>query len=202
MKQLYYFVGITIFSILSCGTPTSLVETWTSEDYTKGGIEKILVIGIHENQSVRNLFERTLQSKLSKRGIEVLRSLEKIPHDTLVTRDAYYKYFSDQNINAVVVSRVVNIKRLADFVEGDSYYVAHNSYHSMYDYYNLSYVQERGHFEFGNEVRIETNLFETKEATLVWNCISDVFHTDNTEEVVAGLAGLISTELMKGGFLK
>ena len=53
-------------------------------------------------------------------------------------------------------------------------------------------VADPGHAEYANIVRVESNLFDVETEGLIWQCHSKSFNKENTEEVIADLAKLLS----------
>lgn len=197
---------IAAFSLLAiaCGSG-KMSSNWTDETYQVEHFDKVLIVGNSPNPSVRYAFENELKEKIAKKGVTAISSLEVLPKEEKISKETFYKYFKDANIDAILVSRLVDVKELAEFVEGESYVQpAYGYYGGFYSYYSTIYrdVPDPSHFETTRVFKIETSLFKVEGEKLVWHALSEAVNPVDALEIIDDLAKNISKKLTDAGFLK
>ena len=200
--------GITIIlslMIMSCGSGR-MSSVWTDEAIEVEAFNKILVIGNSPNASVRYAFEKELNEKLSKKGSTIIiSSLEVLPKEEKISKETFYKYFKDENIDAIIVTRLVDVKETAQFIEGETYVQPVSGYYGgFYTYYHSVYreVPDPSHFEMAKTYYLETSLFKVDGEKLVWHALSEAYDPNDALEVIDDLAKNIAAKLKDEGYLK
>jgi hypothetical protein len=196
-------IVILSFLILSA-CKTQMGSTWKDEAYEVEHFDKILVVGNSPNVSVRHAFERELTEKISKKGVTAIASLDVLPKDEKISKEAFYKYFKDENIDAILVTRLVDMKETAEFVEGETYVQPVSGYYGgFYTYYHNVYreIPDASHFETTKVYQIETNLFKVEGEKLVWHALSEAYNPTDALEIIDDLAKNIAKKLSDEGYL-
>ena len=200
-------VTIIVISLLliSCGAG-KMGSTWTDEAIEVEAFDKILIVGMSTNVSIRNAFENQLKEKIAKKGATAIGSLEVLPKDEKIDEETFAKYFSDADIDAVLVTRLVNLKETTEFVQGQTTY-AQADYKSsgyFYTFYHTAYIEvsDPSYFQKERVYHIETNLFKVDGEKLVWHALSEAYNPIDALEIIDDLAKNISKKLSKEGYLK
>ena len=206
------FIGIAaiLIAILiaGCSAPTTdLTESKANTEFMTGPLHKVLIVGVSDNAVVRNRFEQELKRHLTKAGVQALGSLEAMPRDAKIERDAFEKYFHDMGIDAILITQVVDVEKLAGFEQGQEYtgettrvsWAQSNYYSYYYDTYDRT--AEVGHFQYGEILRVESDLFDVESENRIWQCFSKSFHKDNTEKIIDDLSKLLVGALKDDGIL-
>lgn len=190
----------------SCARPTTqLTDTWSEPGYSAEGIDKFLVVGTSPNRLVRKTFEVAMRDRLNRQSqLEAMASLEAISADEKITDATFRKYFSDRDIDAVLVTRVVDAKEAVKFKEGDKHQQLNPYYNDFYSYYRRMIVKvpEPGTFEYGRMVQLETMVFDAGEGKLIWRVLSESYDEGNTEKVIDDLTKLIVKQMKADGIIR
>lgn len=190
----------------SCGRQTTqLTDSWSEPEYSAENLEKFLVVGTSPNRLVRKTFEVAMRDRLNRQPqLEAMASLEAISADEEITDATFREYFSDKDIDAVLVTRVVDAKEAAKFKEGDKHKQLNPYYNDFFSYYRRMIVKvpEPGTFEYGRMVQLETNVFETGEGKLIWRALSESYDEGNTEKVIDDLTKLIVKQMKADGIIR
>ena len=130
--------------------------SWKNPAYT--GTKRFHRVGLSGNPVIRADFEDEMASRASATEMEI------IPGNTILLRPEgaefdldYFKTQSrEHKIDAVVVSRLVNIKNTVTYVPGAPYMPPY--YNTFYSYYGTIYpmVYSPGYLKEEKKVRIET----------------------------------------------
>ena len=199
--RLYPFLLLLfLLGTVSCGSNTELVGSWMDPQFASLKISKVLVLGIAKDPWRRAMFERDLQSEFTSHGIEAVMTMEVLPGDKELNKETFREYFNDHGFDAVVVSRVLEVK---DDQHTVTEYNVPYGYGSFYGYYNMSwsYLNTRPATVKDQMFRIETNVFETTDGKLVWNGLSSTTNPEKLSEITKPLSRTIVKALQDRGLL-
>jgi len=190
----------------SCSTtaPTTLVGEWANPEYKKSTIRHILVVGASDDEWQKGALETTLKEQFEKRGLEATSTVESMPKGVKLTRESFEKYFKDRTIDAVLVSQLLSV----DTKEAttDVYFTQRTSIQleaTFYGYYaNVFDRQYYPGMATNTEIiRVETRLYETREAKLIWRAVSKTVNPKSAMEVIQSLSKAIVDTLANEGVL-
>jgi len=199
-------IAVVLFAAsLILGKSSKLTMSWKNPEYTPAKkFHRVLALGLSDKTAVRADFEDALAAELSSKGYEA------VPGNTILLRPAGTQldldYLREQiranQIEAVVVSRLVKVDDTVTYVPGTAYYVPYPYYNSFYGYYQTLYpvVYSPGYLQKEKKVRVETNLYYVDGAPngqLVWTGITDTFNPSNVHKAINGLVNLVVTKMQK-----
>lgn len=120
-----------------------LLVSWKNPDYSAQKPHRILVIGMSENPEIRADFEDDLSSAIANDGLEAVpgNSILFRPHSAELDPDYLKGQIRDFKIDAVLVSRLVNVDKKTTSIPGHSYAIPYAYYRSLYGYYGMVYRQ-------------------------------------------------------------
>ena len=187
---------------LASGQSSKLVMSWKNPAYTgTKNFHRVLTLGLSDKIVIRADFEDGLASQLGVSGVEA------IPGNTILLRpegtnfdlDYLKNQVREHGIDAIVVSRLINVEITASYVPGAPYVAPYPYYNSFYGYYGAVYpvVYSPGYLKEEKKVRIETNLYATSstEGELVWTCISDTFNPSSKKKTIDRLVKVLAQQL-------
>lgn len=199
---------ITIFSSIfftSCGPTTEIIGEWSEDEYKTGSIDKLLILGIVDQKKplLKRKFEDGLVDAFNSSGIDAVASMDYIPYDEIIDSTTFEKYFSDLEIDAVLVSRLVGVDKERKVKAGYAYVIPYNSYYGFYGHYyaSVQYANSSSYLSKNVVVVLETNLYETKDKKLIWSGISETIDPDKASDVINSLGAVLADKLSSEGFL-
>jgi len=183
--------------VLASCSNTKFTSVWMEKDVKIDPIDKILVIGIGKNQIARRMFEDRFVSQLEKEGINAVAIYKHIPQDDKITRDSIAKIAKDKNVDAVIITHLVAVDEETVYNPPVTHVSPNAYYGRYYNYYPTvnSYVQSPGYYSVNTLVKLETSLYDTKTAALVWSAQSSTFNPDTAEDVIKPVIELVIKEL-------
>lgn len=205
--RLTIFTIISMLFAISACTPitTELTGSQAFPENHPKAIEKVLVVVISDNIPVRNFFEQEMKKQLEKQGVNAMGSLEAMPGDAKIDREAFETYFKAQNIDVILLSHVIDEEKTAMHVEGQEYSGTgpRTYWAGYYDYYYQMYdrTSEPGHFSEATIVYIETNMFAVHNSQMIWTCASKSVHRENAKDIINELTKLTVKAMKEDGVL-
>jgi hypothetical protein len=198
---------VSIVVLASACTPitSELTATKAFPENNKSPIEKVLVVVISDNVPVRNLFEQELKKRIEKTGVKAMGSLDAMPFEAKIDKEAFETYFKAQNITDILVLRMVDKEKVVIHAEGQEYSGTgpRTYWAGYYDYYYQMYdrTSEPGHFQEATLLMVESNLYEVDNAEVIWTSASQSFHRDNAQDIIKDLSKLIVNAMKEDGVL-
>ena len=199
---------ITIFSSIfftSCGPTTEIIGEWSEDEYKTGSIDKLLILGIVDQKKplLKRKFEDGLVDAFKGSGTDAVASMDYMPYDEIIDSTSFEKYFSDLELDAVLVSRLVGVDKDRKVKAGYAYVIPYNSYYGFYGHYyaSVQYANSSSYLSKNVVVVLETNLYETKDKKLIWSGISETIDPDKASDVIKSLGAVLADKLSSEGFL-
>lgn len=169
----YLLMAVLCLGLTSCGN-TRMKDTWQAEHFSKKQLEKVLVVAVTSNQSVRELFEEGLAHSLRKDGITAYTSYQVL--GSKATREDVVAYVKSHDLQYVLVTKVDNIKTNTDYVP-ESVVTYYTGPYYGYNYYwddGVTMVREE-YTETQTIVMLVTTLFDANTEAPVWIGHSETF---------------------------
>ena len=193
--------------LTSCSsTQTTIIGEWENDNYTKGSINDVLVLGIFNKDKplLRRNFEDGITKAFKSDGINATPSMDHMPYDVTVDSNAFEKYFKDLNVDAVVVSRLIAVDQKRDYQSGYLYTIPFSYYYGFYSFYyaGIAYANSSGYLSQDVVVILETNIYETKDKKLIWSGISETMEPDKASDVINSFGETLVSTLKKEGYFK
>lgn len=206
MNTRFFIITATILSLAflsACGGSVSLINVWTDPEYRGDRIKNILVVGMAPREQTRSIFEYQLTNELNSKGVAAMASLDRMPKDEEISKEAFLKYFKDLNLDAVLVTGLLRADTSHSYVPGRSYSVA--SYHDrdFWGYYHTRWTvhHEPGYFQERRIYLIESTLYETKNGRIIWHGVSEAVNPNDVMVVINDLSKTLVKRLGRDGII-
>ena len=193
-------------SLSASGKSSKVVMSWKNPAYTgTKKFHRVLALGLSDNPVIRADFEDEMASRLPSTEVEM------IPGNTVLLRpegaefdlDYLKTQIREHRIDAIVVSRLVNVENTVTYIPGAPYMPPY--YNTFYGYYGAVYpvVYSPGYLKEEKKVRIETTFYSisSTEGELVWTCITDTFASSHEKKAVEKLVKLVAKQMQSEGVL-
>ena len=188
---------LVIFMFSGCATTTQLTGSW-KEPSADMKINKVLVIGKSDKAAVRRIYEDALVNKLKDHQVNAVASSRVLPIDREIDRPSVEGVVSEHGFDSVLVTKLIDVDKESRYVSGMTYVIPYNEYHNFYSYYGhrgTGIVHEPGYTYTETIVSLETNLYETKNAKLIWAITTESVNPDKINKDIDKLAELIAKKL-------
>lgn len=201
------FLASILLSLASCsGAKTDIIGEWEDEEYQKGNIDKVLILGIfnQDRPLLRRNFEDGMSKAFNDGGVTASPSMDHMPYDEVIDSTTFEKYFENLEMDAVVVSRLVGLEQNRDYKAGYLYTIPYNNYYGFYGYYyaGIQYANASGYLSQNVVVVLETNIYETNDKKLIWSGISETVDPDKASDVIKSFGSELVSKLSRQGYFK
>jgi hypothetical protein len=184
------------------GKSSKFVFTWTNPSYSGAVFHNILVLGINGKVENRAEFEDQLSAAITRPGIQAIPSYSLLPRpdSTPIDINELRGAVREQNIDAVVASRLVKVEKKVTYIPGQAY-TPYPYYNTFYGYYGAIYpvVYSPDYLRVDKTAQIETNFYSTNkpDGELIWTGTSDTVNPRSPLKAIDAIAKLIVQELEK-----
>ncbi|HEY6626178.1 MAG TPA: hypothetical protein VIZ21_04420 [Ignavibacteriaceae bacterium] len=191
---------ITII-IFSCSPSTQLTDIYSDEAFAGKEIKKILVLGMTTDEWKKKVYENEFRSQLLNYNVEVLTAWQELPKGEQLNRETFEKYFKDKNVDAVLVAIEGGESTDKTLYSGGGSSHVYVGFYGFYAstasyYFNSEFLAEE------KIVHMRTNLYETKDAKLIWSAKSHSFEPKNTGDVVKTVSSKVVNEISRMGYIE
>jgi hypothetical protein len=187
------------FILLSCASSTQLIDIYADESFAGKELKKILVLGIAKEDWKKKVYENEFRTQLMNYNVKVLTAWQELPSGEELNKETFEKYFKDKNVDAVLVAIAGGESVDATIYKGGAAYVTTGFYGFYVStsaiFYSPDYSMEE------KSVNMTTNLYETKDAKLIWSAKSKSYEPKNTGDVIKKVSKEVVGELYIEGYI-
>ncbi len=221
-----YLITLGAIALLAACNPTRLVGTWQDEGYEGGRFQKVLVLAVTNEGSVRRISEQAFVDQLRSYGVQALTSSGIFPSEEKVEKDDILAKVAQYGIDALIVTKVVRRQKQTEQrteLTGDTFYdepwryrYYDRYYHNYYDrplrpryysdwygYYSRSheYTHARTYTVEYQIITAETNLYDAKSGDLIWTALAETTVYGDDPDAMESYTKTVTEELTKAGLI-
>jgi hypothetical protein len=210
MKK-YLILLMIAFAIFSCGTNTSIVNSWRDPKITvaQENFKKVLVVALVKDEASRRITENRIaaSNEIFKTSYQYLNETTKS-----LTQEQKLKILQDENFDGVITLRLVSTEKETEYVPGTytgMYYGGFDGlYTGVYGYgfgnwygmYSPNFY-DPGYYQETTSYMVETNVFSLKENKLIWTGTTKSDYVTDLGSTVDAIMQTVVGEMRKDGSL-
>ncbi|WP_299323726.1 hypothetical protein [uncultured Maribacter sp.] len=192
---------IIILSLMFMGCSSiSLVENWKNPDIVIFNANKVLIVGMAQNNDTREDFETKLQKEFTGRDVEAWRSIDIFDLSLTDSRktdkelDDVEQSLLDKDFDAILLTKIIGSENRENFVKSISRWDDHQSR------FNDDYLEHQGIYYDDNYYdqytiyHAETTLYcicEGKERAMIWRGIIEITEPNNIDKAIKDYVKMI-----------
>ncbi|MGD8809035.1 MAG: hypothetical protein PVG24_05485 [Gammaproteobacteria bacterium] len=182
--------------------------TWADGASRDQSFTRVLVVGLSPDRNQRCRFERELAAVIKSDDTAAIVSCDAIPAQAPLTRESIEAAVAEKDADAVLTTSLVskswevNDKGTRD-TRGDAFYKATDAYYGLYG--NVVAADFRTTAPITNvkgNAQVTSELYETREATVVYTIETKARNFQSTGEGVADVTGQIGKRLRRDGLVR
>jgi hypothetical protein len=178
---------------------TRIVHRWVLTGLPMPQFHKMLVASIAENYLVRQQFEDEMKQLLAKYGVEGVQSYMVLPPKNEMMEGELKQRIKESSLDSVLVVRPKAVRKETEDVSR-GIYVPPPGYYTFWPYWNMAYGEFYPTSSYTKEniiVRMEFNLYDTKDERLIWSGESDTIYSTDFEKLGKEYAKALVNQLKK-----
>jgi len=181
-----------VLGVLAGGAASADEVVKTFQDATfKGNVSKILVVGVHDDRSIRGQFENSVSRALRAVGGGGEASLYSVAGVGEITAETLIAAAQRARADAVMVTRVVDVQ-----TENPDATTSFSEYFQAYSKYGDPLPVSTTY-----NVRVRTDLYLVEGQKRIWAVESTTFEKANLFGVIDGISKALSAQLRTDGLI-
>jgi hypothetical protein len=179
---------------------TKIVHRWVLTGLPMPKFRKMLVASVMENYLIRQGFEDQMKTLLAKYGVEGVQSYMVLPPKNEMMEGELKQRIKESSLDSVLVVRPKAVRTETQEVVTGGVYVPPPGYYTFWPYWNMAYSDFYVTSTTTREnivVRVEFNLYNTKDEKLVWSGESDTIYSKEFEKLGKEYAQTLVNQLKK-----
>lgn len=195
-------VLLVIFSLAAFPllATTRIVHRWVLTGLPMPQFQKMLIAGVMENYIIRQEFEDEMKRQLAKYGVEGVQSYMVLPPKNEMMEGELKQRIKESSLDSVLVVRPKAVHKETEEVVTGGVYTPPPGYYTFWPYWNMAYTDFAPATSYTQEnivVRVEFNLYNTKNEKLVWSGESDTVYSKQFEKLGKEYAQTLVSQLKK-----
>ena len=184
---------------------TQIVHRWVLTGLPMPHFQKMLVASVMENYLIRQEFEDEMKKLLAKCGVEGVQSYMVLPPKNEMMEGELKQRIKESSLDSVLVIRPKAVRKETEEVITGGIYVPPPGYYTFWPYWNMAYGDFYPTSSYMKEnivVRVEFNLYSTKDEKLIWSGESDTVYSKDFEKLGKEYAKTLVGQLKKDKVIK
>ena len=210
------FIVLGFALLAGCTRAVQVESTWPEGVPSEQSFKNVLVVGVTTSYNLRCRFERIMAASLRSDTVKATASCSLMSSKDPLTRDGVIPIVAATGADAVLVTELLGGK--ARMVEGGTSEARGKAYYKPTGYgyaYNYSYygafglpvtyvdfTAEQSAFTLERSVAIATNLYETRDARLVYSMQTTANDMESREEVLDVVTLSVAERLRHDGLVR
>ncbi len=179
---------------------TKIVHRWVLTGIPMPQFHKMLVASVAENYLIRQEFEDQMKKLLAKYDVEGVQSYMVLPPRNEMMEGELKQRIKESSLDSVLVVRPKTVRKESQEVITGGIYVPPPGYYAFWPYWNMAYGDFYPTSSYTKEniiVRVEFNLYGTKDERLVWSGETDTIYSKDFEKLGKDYAQALVNQLKK-----
>lgn len=191
---------ILLLATLPLLASTRIVHRWVLTGVPMPKLKKMLVASIMENYLIRQEFEDEMKKQLAKYGVEGVQSYMVLPPRNEMMEGELKQRIKESSLDSVLVIRPKSVRKESEEVITGGIWVPPPGYYNFWPYWNAAYGSFYPTGSYTKEnivVRVEFNLYSTKDEKLVWSGETDTIYSTDFDKLGKDYAKTLVGQLKK-----
>jgi hypothetical protein len=193
-------VLILLLATLPLLASTRMVHRWVLTGVPMPKLKKMLVASIMENYLLRQEFEDEMKKQLAKYGVDGVQSYMVLPPRNEMMEGELKQRIQESSLDSVLVIRPKSVRKESEEVITGGIWVPPPGYYNFWPYWNAAYGSFYPTSSYTKEnivVRVEFNLYNTKDEKLVWSGVTDTIYSTDFDKLGKNYAKTLVGQLKK-----
>ena len=188
-------IGIVAGAVLfacSCQS-TRIADVWVSKEPHPGKFKRLMIVALAQTPGLRAQYENDFADKLANAHVLAVASINLVPDVKAIDRRTVEAWSVEYGLDAVVVTRVVNVERKTKYVP---------PVYTMGGWYGAwAVASSPGRVVENTTISLETDLFDAKSEKLIYSAVTETFDPSSRTKAVHAVIDALVEDMTKRGYL-
>lgn len=211
MRSVYILFTLALI-LASCGSSTSISESWTNEaKLNSKSYNSVFIVALTGNMAAKTLIEDELAFYAEKNCTKAIKSHELFPatftKKNVPEKEALLKIIQQSGADAIFAVSLLDKETETRYVPGTTNYaygynpLSYSYYGNFYGYYNTMHpiVYDPGHYTTDKIYYLESNLYDAETGELLWSAQSKTYNPSSLESFTQDYTEALIKRLEKDG---
>jgi hypothetical protein len=176
-------IAVLFLATVPLVASTKIAYRWLLTGVPIPRFRKVLVAGIMENYVARQEFEDQMKKLLANYGVEGVPSYMVLPPRNEMMDGEMKQRIQESSLDGVLVVRPRAVGSSSDEFVSDGSYVPPPGYYTFWSYWDMAYDPANSPKQENAPVRVEFNLYSTKDERLVWSGETDTIYSSSFDKI-------------------
>ena len=203
LEQWRLLVGILL--LVGCATSDRVVTVYESPDFDGGPFNKILIVGAHEDASLRRLFENSLTAVMNENGAIAVTSLSVMDAEEPIERGPVITAVRETGADAVLVARLLDAESTTTVEAGRSVAQARRRNDlPLADFFRYDYVvyQDPMTITTVRTTVLSADLYNVADENRIWSAESTSFDKQSVYGVIGSATRGLTNRLRRDKLIR
>ena len=194
-------IGTLIVS--ACSTSPRVTKIYTDETFV-GPLDNLLIVGIHENRTMRARFERSISEAVIERGGNARAISAEIDAAVVLDEATVRQVARDIAADGVLVTRLKSIEAELEVLEGRTEMRVDRKDERLADFFRYDYtdIKDPDEINVRQTVVLSTDLYSRADGKKVWSIESTSFERVDVDDILDDEVKAIVGQLGKDRLIK
>ena len=168
--------------LIACTTAKPVME-WKDPSYVNGPLDRVLVVAVCHQETVRRTFENSFVDRLRTEGVSATASFMVMPVDERPSKAVVRSALAKQQFDSVLVTHLIGVDE-KEIYRPPTYRAT--PYRGLYGYYGHvgSYVYKPGYYTRYDRYKLESNLYDARTEQLIWSLRSETINPSGEQALI------------------
>lgn len=198
-------IALLFLAALPLVASTKIIHRWVLTGEPMPQFHRMLVASIMENYVIRQEFEDQMKKLLVNYGVEGVQSYMVLPPRNEMMEGELKQRIKESSLDSVLVIRPKSARTETQEVVTGGIYVPPPGYYTFWPYWNMAYTDfypTTSYTKANIVVRVEFNLYSTKDEKLVWSGETDTIYSQDFEKLGKNYAQALVKQLQKDKIIR
>jgi len=198
-------ITVLFLAALPLLASTKIIHRWVLTGEPMSQFHRMLVASIMENYVIRQEFEDQMKKLLANCSVEGVQSYMVLPPRNEMMEGELKQRIKESSLDSVLVVRPKSVRTETQEVVTGGIYVPPPGYYTFWPYWNMAYTDFYPTSSYTKEnvvVRVEFNLYSTKDEKLVWSGETATVYSKDFEKLAKNYAQTLVKQLQKDKIIR
>jgi len=190
---------------LACGQSDRVVKTYEADSAEGAPFSRLLIVGAHRDTDIRRRFEDSVADSISSSRTSAVASLDVMDRLQPLNEATLVAAATEAEADAVLVTRMIDVQRSAEFDRGRSTAVAtRRDERTLVDFFRYDYAEipDPTTVTVVSTVVVSSDLYRLEDRAKLWSAESTAFEKEDASDAINSISKGLARRLKRDRFVR